>query len=77
MNAVDDGVDLVALELVLYAMREEGVASLVFDFHDTFLGVTRYLDTLDIGKVDDLLHERAGFRDNVLKTSHIDLVDDK
>lgn len=23
------------------------------------------------------MHERAGFRDNVLKTSHIDLVDDK
>ena len=77
VDAVDDRVDLGALELVGDPMGKQSVARHVLDVHDALLRVTRDLDHLDILIVDDLLHDGAAFRRQVVEPFDVDLVDDE
>ena len=77
MDAVDDGVDLAPLHFGVDSVGKEGIAGFVFEVHDAFFGITRYLDTLDVLLVDYFLHECSGVGVEVLEAHDVDFVDDE
>lgn len=77
MDAVDDRINLAALELGVDAVGEESIASLIFECHDTLFRVTRHLDALYVFRVDDLLYERPVFWREVFETHNVDFINDE
>ena len=77
MEAVEDRVDLVALELRVDAVLEQGVARGRLERRDAVVGVARDLDVAHALGVDDLVDERAALRREVVEAGDVRLVDDE
>ena len=67
MEAVEDRVDLVALELRVDAVLEQRVACGRLEGHDTVVGVTGDLDVAHAFRVDDLVDHGAALGREVVE----------
>ena len=77
VEAVEDRVDLVALELRVDAVLEQGVARGRLERRDAVVGVARDLDVAHVLGVGDLVDERAALRREVVEAGDVRLVDDE
>lgn len=55
VDPVYDRIDLAAFKLRVDTVGEKGIASFVFELHNTFFGVARYLNAFNIFCVDNFL----------------------
>ena len=77
MQAVEDCVDLVALELRIDTMLEERVASGSLENHDALVRVTGALHVPDALCIDDLVDHSAALGREVVQLGDISLVEDE
>ena len=77
MQAVEDRVHLVALELRVDPVLRERVAGVRLEDRDALVGVARDLDVPDTLGVDDLVDERAALGRKVVEARDVGLVEDE
>ena len=77
VEAVEDGVDLVSLELRVNSVLEKRVAGGRLERRDAVVRVTRDLDVVHALGIDDFVDESAPLRGEVVEARNVDLVNNE